>query len=62
MIQSNSKIFTSSLFGLSTNQTSTELVEKNRSTQEQYLGSSSFSNLGTRFPRIPSNQRIAKDK
>ncbi len=62
MIQSNSKIFTTTLFGTSTNQTSTDLASKNLATQEEYLGSSGISNLGTRLPRVPSNQQIAKDK
>lgn len=61
MIQSNSKIFTTSLFGTGTDQAVTELVDKNLSTQQNYLGSSGISNLGTRIPRVPSNQKIAKD-
>lgn len=61
MIQSNSKIFTTALFGSSTDQTITDLADKNLSTQEIYLGSSGISNLGTRVPRVPSNQKIAKD-
>ncbi len=62
MIQSNSKIFTTSLFGTGTNDTSTNLSNKNLTTQQEYLGSSGISNLGTRLPQVPSNQRIAKDK
>lgn len=61
MIQSNSKIFTNTLFGTGTNQVVTDLVGKNLETQQKYLGSSSFSNLSTRLPIVPSNQRIAKD-
>ena len=61
MIQSNSKIFTTTLFGTGTNDTSGNLVNKNLTTQQEYLGSSGISNLGTRLPRIPSNQRVAKD-
>lgn len=62
MIQSNSKIFTNAVFGTSTNLTAPELVENDRLTQEKYLSSSNFSNLGTRLPRVPSNQRVAKGK
>jgi hypothetical protein len=61
MIQSNSKIFTTTLFGVGTNDTSGNLVNKNLTTQQEYLGSSGISNLGTRLPRVPSNQRVAKD-
>ena len=61
MIQSNSKIFTNTLFGTGTNQSGTDLVNKNLTTQQEYLGSSGISHLGTRLPRVPSNQRVAKD-
>jgi hypothetical protein len=62
MIQSNSKIFTTTLFGVGTNDTGGNLASKNLTTQQEYLGSSGISNLGTQLPRVPSNQRIAKDK
>lgn len=62
IIQSNSKVFTTTVFGLSTNQTSSDITGKNRTTQEQVLESSSFSNLRTQMPRVPSNQKIAKDQ
>lgn len=61
MIQSNSKIFTTTLFGVSANDTAQNLASQNLTTQEEYLGSSGISNLGTRLPRVPSNQRVAKD-
>lgn len=61
MIQSNSKIFTNSIFGTGTNQTVDELINKDRSTQESYLGSSGISHMGTKLPTLPSNQHIAKD-
>jgi hypothetical protein len=60
MIQSNSKIFTDTLFGTSTNKTAEELSTINRNTQETYLGSSSFSNMATKVCKVPSNQRVAK--
>jgi hypothetical protein len=59
--QSNSKIFTTNIFGVGTNDISANLVNKNLTTQQEYLGSSGISNLGTRLPQIPSNQRVAKD-
>lgn len=62
MIQSNSKIFTTTLFGLSTNDTAGNIVNKNLNTQQEYLGSSSTSNLSTKRPRIPSNQQVARDR
>lgn len=61
MIQSNSQIFTDRIFGTGTDATASELVARDLTTQEQYLGSSSFTNLSTRLPRVPSNQRVAKD-
>lgn len=61
MIQSNSKIFTTTLFGNGTNDTANNLVNKNLTTQQEYLGSSGISHMGTRLPRVPSNQRVAKD-
>ena len=61
MIQSNSKIFTTTLFGVGSDQSSSDLVDKNLNTIETYLGSSGISNLGTKPPRLPSNQRIAKE-
>lgn len=60
-MESNSKIFTDTVFGLGTDATTNELVEKDRSTQETYLETSTYSNLGTKPPRVPSNQRVAKD-
>lgn len=62
MIQSNSKIFTTGVFGTGTNSTASEITDNNLLTQEKYLASSGISNLGTRLPKIPSNQRVAKDK
>ena len=61
MIQSNGKIFTTALFGTGTNDTAGNLVSKNLTTQQEYLGRSKISNIGTILPRVPSNQRIAKD-
>ena len=61
MIQSNSKIFTTALFGVGTNDTVGNLVSKNLTTQQEYLGSGVISNMSTILPRVPSNQRIAKD-
>lgn len=62
MIQSNSQIFTTTLFGIGTNDTAGNLVSKSLNTQQEYLSSSGISNLGTTLPRVPSNQRVAKDK
>jgi hypothetical protein len=61
MIQSNSKIFTTALFGAGTNDTTGNLVSKNLTAQQEYVGSSGISHLGTQLPRVPSNQRVAKD-
>lgn len=61
MLQSNSKIFTTTLFGTGTDLGVEELISKNLETEEKYLGSSSTSNMGTRLPTLPSNQKVAKD-
>lgn len=61
MLQSNSKIFTTTIFGNGTDQTATDLISKNLDIQEKYLASSPVSNMGTKLPVLPSNQKIAKD-
>ena len=61
IVQSNSQIFTDRVFGTGTDEPIENLITKNLETQEVYLGSSSYSNLNTKLPRLPSNQRIAKD-
>jgi hypothetical protein len=58
--ESNSQIFSDTVYGTSTDATAAALTEKERTTQETYLQSSSYSSLGTRLPRVPSNQRVAK--
>jgi hypothetical protein len=61
MLQSNSKIFTTSIFGSGSDKGISELVEKNLETEEKYLSSSPISHMGTVLPTLPSNQKIAKD-
>jgi hypothetical protein len=61
MLQSNSKIFTTFIFGTGTDKSVDELVEKNLDVTEKYLGSSPVSNMRTTLPTLPSNQKIAKD-
>lgn len=58
--QSNSQIFTNTVFGTGTDKTINELTSIDTTTQETYLASSSYSNMSTQLPRVPSNQRIAK--
>jgi hypothetical protein len=58
----NSEIFTSTVFGTSSGMTAKEMSDKNRTTQESFLAQNSASSLRTQMPRVPSNQRIAKDK
>jgi hypothetical protein len=59
-LESNSKIFTDTVYGTGTDATAADLTEKERTTQETYLSSSNYSNMSTRVPRVPSNQRVAK--
>ena len=61
MLQSNSNIFTTAIFGTGTDKDAGELVAKNLDTQQKYLSSSPVSNMGTRLPNLPSNQKVAKD-
>lgn len=61
MLQSNSKIFTTSIFGIGTDKNINDLAAKNLDVQQKYLGSSPVSNMGTTLPILPSNQKIAKD-
>lgn len=60
-MESNSKIFTNTVFGTSSGMTAAEIAEKNTSTQETYLKSSTASSMNTTLPRVPSNQRKVKD-
>lgn len=61
MLQSNSKIFTTTIFGTGTDKSVNELVEKNLEIEQKYLSSSPISHMGTKLPIIPSNQKVAKD-
>ena len=58
--ESNSQIFTDTVYGIGTDATSADLTDKERTTQETYLSSSSYSNMSTQLRRVPSNQRVAK--
>lgn len=58
---SNSSIFISSTFGYSSGKSVTELIDTDRSTQEKYLQQSPNNKMDVSLPRVPSNQRIAKD-
>jgi hypothetical protein len=58
--QSNSQIFSNTVFGLGTDMTTGELTAIDMAAKETYLASSSYSNLSTKLPTVPSNQRIAK--
>lgn len=59
---SNSAIFSSSIFGNSSGATAAELAAKEIETQKTYLTKASEATLRTKLPKVPSNQRIAKDK
>jgi hypothetical protein len=60
-MESNSVIFTESVFGLSSGNTAIQITEKNTVTQEQYLNQTTESRMNYRIPVVPSNQAIAKD-
>ena len=59
---SNSTIFSSTVFGNSSALTKEELITKDMSTVELYMKEYSDSSMRTQIPRVPSNQRVAKDK
>ena len=59
---SNSTIFSSTVFGNSSALTKEELIAKDMSTVELYMKEYSDSSMRTQIPRVPSNQRVAKDK
>lgn len=59
---SNSKIFTSTIFGLSSGDTAAKLIQKVVNTQEEHLRYSTASSLGTQFVNVPSNQKKLSDK
>ena len=61
-MDSNSKIFTETIFGVSSGSTAEALANYDRNTQEKYLNSGALSSMSTRVPRVPSNQKIARDK
>jgi len=58
----NSAIFTDTIFGISSGKTVAEIIEKNTSTQEEYLSQTNENKMNYKIPTIPSNQGIAKDK
>ena len=58
---SNSKILTTSIFGSSSSDTSANLIQKNTSTIELIYKEQVVSKLNNRVPRIPSNQKKARD-
>jgi hypothetical protein len=59
---SNSKIFTTSVFGTSSSLTSEELAMKNTETVQEYYGQYQLLKMNSALPNVPSNQGIAKDK
>jgi hypothetical protein len=59
---SNSKIFTTSVFGNSSSLTSEELAAKNTKTVQEYYGQYQLLKMNSVLPNVPSNQGIAKDK
>jgi len=61
-MDSNSKIFTTTVFGNSSSYTREELAVLQTQTQETYLLQSGIANMRATLPKVPSNQGIAKDK
>ena len=60
-MKTNSAIFTTTIFGKSSGMTKEDLVNKDLNTIETYTNNFRDSNLRIKIPKIPSNQRIAKD-
>ena len=61
IMNANSNIFSTTLFGTSSGKTSEDQAAFDRKTQEMYLEATNTSNMKTTVPRIPSNQKIMKD-
>jgi hypothetical protein len=61
-MDSNSQIFTTTVFGNSSSYTREELAALLTQTQEAYLLQSGIANMRATLPKVPSNQGIAKDK
>lgn len=59
---SNSKIFTDSIFGISSGQTGLDLSDNDTNTVEKVYEESSIVKMNITQPTVPSNQGIAKDK
>lgn len=60
-MESNSQIFTSTVFGNSSGLTREEMNQKNTETIELVYQEQVVSKLNNRRSIVPSNQRIAKD-
>lgn len=61
-MNSNSQIFSSTLFGTNSGQTVEEINQKIFETQQEYLKQISIGNLRTRIPSVPSLQKKVKGK
>ena len=61
-MSSNSSVFTDTVFGTGSGQTAAQLTAQGLAVQEAYLATSSASSMNTQIPKVPSNQRVAKDK
>lgn len=59
---SNSQIYTTTLFGLSSGKTAYEIALKGTNTIEAGILDQGITKMNNILPRLPSNQNIAKDK
>lgn len=60
-MESNSQIFTTTVFGNSSGLTQEELNQKNTETIELVYQERIISKMNNRQPIVPSNQKLAKD-
>jgi hypothetical protein len=60
-MESNSQIFTTTVFGNSSGLTQEQLNQKNTETVEMVYQERIISKMNNRQPIVPSNQHIAKD-
>lgn len=59
ILSTNSQIFSTTVLGVNSGDTASNTSSRVRQVQEDYLKSSIVSNLGTKLPIVPSNQRKA---
>lgn len=61
-MESNSSIFSTSVFGVNSGDTTANIMAKNTQTIETFFVNQGTTKMNNKTPVVPSNQRIARDK